>query len=129
MHVDDCTIAASSLEVLTKLKHDLAAVYELVNLGEARWLLGYEIKRNRENQTLSMSQAAYVDQVLDRVNMTDCRTILVPMHPHERLNTVDPTEDKQKLMKDRPYATLVGSLMYAAVGTRPDIAFATSQLA
>jgi hypothetical protein len=76
-----------------------------------------------------MSQGAYIDQLVLHAEMKDCRMLEIPMDTHVHLSTKPPTSDKQDAMRSRPYSALVGLLLYAAVGTRPDIAFVTSQLA
>lgn len=46
IHVDDCTLVTSSKGLMIKLKSDLGSRYDIVDLGEARWLLGFEIQRD-----------------------------------------------------------------------------------
>lgn len=114
---------------MTKLKKDLGSRYELVDLGEARWLLGFEIRRDRRLRTLTLSQAGYISTLLERFRMTDAYALSIPLDPHVNLFEYDLTAEERSEMATRPYARLVGSLMYAAIGTRPDIAFAVSLLA
>lgn len=129
IHVDDCTLVTNTKRIMDDLKKQLGARFEIVDLGEARWLLGFEIHRNRATRTISLSQASYIDTVLDRFHMTDAYTLTIPMDPHVTLHGLELTDDERREMARKPYARLVGSLMYAAIGTRPDIAFAVSTLA
>ena len=48
VHVDDCTIAASTLSLIIAFKRQIAQYVEITDLGELHWLLSIEIKRNRE---------------------------------------------------------------------------------
>ena len=64
-----------------------------------------------------MSQEHYLASILDRFDMTNCKPAKVPL-PHGLSH-----------VKDEPYQAMVGSLLYAATITRPDIAFAASLLA
>ncbi|KAF9799838.1 hypothetical protein IEO21_10490 [Rhodonia placenta] len=129
IHVDDCTLVANSKSVMTKLKHDLGSRFEIVDLGELRWLLGFEVHRNRSARTISLSQASYIDTLLDRFGMVEAHTLTVPLDSHINLFDIEITNEDRHEMSRKPYARLVGSLMYAAIGTRPDIAFAVSTLA
>ena len=71
-------------------------------------------------------QQEYLEKVLRNFNMLDSRPVLTPMGSHFKLSSIKP-DDKAECeaeMKDTPYASAVGSLMYSMVGTRPDIAYA-----
>jgi len=61
VHVDDCTIASNSLDAIVKFKQGIQNHVEISDMGELHWLLGLEIKRNRQLRTLSISQRAYID--------------------------------------------------------------------
>ncbi|KAL7278123.1 hypothetical protein ACG7TL_008094 [Trametes sanguinea] len=67
--------------------------------------------------------------MLARFRMTDAHPVSVPLDPHTNLFNYTLDEDERAVMRTCPYAQLVGSLMYAAISTRPDISFATSTLA
>lgn len=61
--------------------------------------------------------------------MSDCKPVTTPISPpHFKLNAVmgDLPKDESKYMKKVPYSNAVGSLMYAMIGTRPDIAYGVS---
>ena len=128
VHVDDCTIVASSLDVMKHFKHEIGLRFEVSDLGEVRWLLGFEIHRDRHARTLSLSQRSYIDTLLDRFNLKDANPVATPLDPHTNLY-LPITDSMRSEMRQKPYSQLVGSLMYAAIGTRPDIAFTTSTLA
>ena len=75
---------------------------------------------------LWLSQEKYIDKVLQRFNMDKAKTVSCPLANHFKLSTMQsPSTDKEKeKMKKIPYASAVGSLMYAMVCTRLDIAHA-----
>ncbi|CDO74006.1 hypothetical protein BN946_scf185043.g55 [Trametes cinnabarina] len=129
IHVDDCVLVTNSKQLMVALKKQLEQRYEIVDLGEVRWLLGYEIRRDRSKRTISLSQGAYIDTMLARFRMTDAHPVSVPLDPHTNLFNYTLDDDERAEMRNRPYAQLIGSLMYAAITTRPDISFATSTLA
>ena len=94
----------------------------LKDLGKASFILGIEIHRDRSHNLLGLSQCAYVDRVLKRET---CKAGEVPVVKGHKLgNSQCPSNDfERKSMENIPYASAVGSLMYAQVCIRPDIAF------
>ena len=104
---------------------------EIHDMGEIHWMLGIEIKRNREAQTISLSQRSYIDSIVTRYGFEDAKPLSIPIVANSTLSRDDcptTTTDIGK-MSGRPYREAVGSLMYASVGTRPDISFALNQVA
>jgi hypothetical protein len=131
IHVDDGMVTGSNGSLVNKFKKDMNAKYKLTDLGAAHWLLGIKITRDLVNRTLSLSQHAYIDAIITRFNFDDLKPSSMPMDPSAPLSksqSPSKLEDINK-MKNVPYREAVGSLMYAAMGTRPDIAFATSTVA
>ena len=130
VHVDDCTIAATALALITAVKREISRFVEVTDLGELHWLLGIEVTRNREEHTLALSQRTYIDAILRRFNFDELKPISTPMDPSARLTTSQSpsTAAEYAAMQNIPYQEAVGSLMYAALGTRPDISYAVSQV-
>ena len=94
-------------------------------MGELHWLLGIEITRNREHKTLSLSQMAYIDTILRRFNFEELKPVSMPLDPNAEPSTSQAPKTSQEVtrMRDVPFREAVASLMYAAIATRPDIAF------
>jgi len=95
------------------------------DLGETSFVLGIKILRDRSQGILRLSQESYIDKVLDRFSMKDSKPGDIPIAKGDKFslkqclnNDLERTE-----MQKIPYASTVGSLMYAQVCTRPDIAF------
>ena len=130
IHVDDCLITGSSPELIADYKHKLNQRYSLTDLGPVHWLLGIKISRNRETRTISLSQTSYIDTVLSRFSLSNAKPLASPISPGVTLSKKDSPTDANEMaqMKKVPYREAVGSLMYAAVATRPDITFAISTL-
>jgi transposase InsO family protein len=131
VHVDDCMVTGNSISQINKFKISLNEKYKLTDFGPANWLLGIKIRRDLANKTISLSQHAYIEAIITRFNFNDLKPSAMPMDPSiPLLKSQGPSklEDIAK-MKNVPYREAVGSLMYAAMGTRPDIAFATSTVA
>ena len=69
--------------------------------------------------------------MLERFKLTDCNSVLTPMDPGQRLDRsmAASTPDEIKFMRQTPYLSAVGALMYLAITTHPDITNAVSILA
>ena len=130
VHVDDCTITGSCPKLLEDYKTRIGALFKMTDLGPVSWLLGIEIKRNREERTISLSQQSYISSILQRFNFADAKPLAMPMDPNVQLSKEQcPVSVKEiAAMKHVPYREAVGSLMWAAIGTRPDIAYSVGTL-
>jgi hypothetical protein len=104
---------------------------EITDMGELHWLLGIKVKRNREERTISLSQRSYIDSITRRFGFEDLKPISTPMDPNVKLSTSQnaSTAPEFAVMRHIPYHEAVGALMYAMLGTRPDISFATTTVA
>ena len=126
LYVDDILIAGSNMEFVHTVKSWLSSNFEMKDMGEAAYILGVKISRDRSKRSLSHPQETYINKVLERFRMQDCKSIDTPIAKGEglshRLCPRTPQENEQ--MKHVPYASAIGSLMYAMMCTRPDICFA-----
>ena len=130
VHVDDCILTGSSSDLIAQYKAKLNTCHALTDLGPVHWLLGIKITRDRNMHTISLSQVSYIDAILSCFSLTDAKSSPTPMvHGIFFLKNDSPSSpDKIACMGKTPYREAIGSLMYAAVATRPDIAFAVSYL-
>uniref|UniRef100_A0A2N9EJ65 protein-serine/threonine phosphatase n=1 Tax=Fagus sylvatica TaxID=28930 RepID=A0A2N9EJ65_FAGSY len=126
LYVDDMLIAGSSIEEINNLKKQLSKQFAMKDLGPAKQILGMRIIRDRANGTLKLSQTEYVKKILSRFSMDEAKSVSTPLGSHFRLtkDQSPKTEQEQAYMSKVPYASAIGSLMYAMVCTRPDIAHA-----
>ena len=76
VHVDDCTIAASTPHLIDAFKTGLSKHVEVTDLGELHWMLGIEVKRDRAASTIHLSQRAYIDAILHRFKLYRPQTTL-----------------------------------------------------
>ncbi|KAK9951498.1 hypothetical protein M0R45_006936 [Rubus argutus] len=130
LYVDDILLASSDINLLNDTKAFLSKCFDMKDLGEAAYVLGNEIKRDRSKYLLGLSQQSYITKVLKRFEMQQCSNGEVPISKGDKLNQTEcPSNDLEREdMKNRPYAKLVGSLMYAQVCIRSDLAFAVGVL-
>jgi Reverse transcriptase (RNA-dependent DNA polymerase) len=127
--VDDLLIVGKSLPDILVFKSQMSDRFKMTDLGEVTFLLGMKITRDRKAKTLSLSQKSYLEGVLKRYEATNLRPHDTPMV--QRLSLEDcPTklEGDQPTTEIPPYRQAIGSLMYAMLATRPDIAFSISHL-
>nr|GEV94323.1 retrotransposon protein, putative, Ty1-copia subclass [Tanacetum cinerariifolium] len=103
LYVDDMLIAAPNKDQTRKLKDQLSNEFDMKDLGDAKRILG---KRSKNG----------------------CKPVPTPLAPHFKLSSHEcpkSKEDKEDMSRV-PYSSAVGSLMYAMVCTRPDLAHAVS---
>ena len=126
VHVDNCTIAASALSLVITFKCEIAQYVEITDLGELHWLLSIEIRRDHDHQTIHLSQRSYIDSIITWYNFQDLKPVSMPMETSNRLSTSQAPATTLEIAKmhDIPYLEAVGSLMYASLGTCPNILFA-----
>jgi transposase InsO family protein len=133
LYVDDLLILSNSIPKLQQFKQELASTFEMMDMGEARFILGIKIDRNRSKKTLSISQAEYINKVLANHNMTECdsKSSTTPMEVGLKLTASGSMieSDETRVVDTKRYQAAVGSLMYAMLGTRPDVAFSVGKLA
>ena len=107
-----------------ELKMQLVLKYRIKDLGPSRWILGMSITRDRQQRTLHLSQELYITKALEKYGMQDCKPAPTPeITGYDRL-----TQTSSKIVEPREYQELVGTLLYAAISTRPDIAHAVHEL-
>lgn len=120
--VDDVTMASKSIEEIKKVKKALANVFEITDLGEAKFFLGMELERDRAAGTLKLSQKRMIEDLLVKYGMEDCKIRSTPLPPGVQLTK------EGKLLEDSCYSELVGSLLYLSTCTRPDLSQAVGAL-
>lgn len=129
LYVDDLLIAASRLADLSQFKQNLAAEFDMEDLGEASFILGIELQRDRNARTISITQSAYVTTLLDRHGMANCNPVVTPMEKSTQVQlAITPNDHQASLKEAREYQSIIGGIMYAMLCTRPDIAFAVTTL-
>lgn len=126
LYVDDMLIASGSKSAIQELKDSLSSEFDMKDLERASRYLGMDIKRDRKQGILKLSQAKYLEKTLKTFGMFEATSVVTPTASHFKLKSLHPKErdEEYEHMKDVPYASPVGSLMYAMVGSQPDLGFA-----
>ncbi|GKV37057.1 hypothetical protein SLEP1_g45126 [Rubroshorea leprosula] len=128
LYVDDMLIAAKSMLIIDDLKKQLSGEFEMKDLVAAKKILGMEIHTDCKGGKLFLSQKKYIEKVLEQFGLHEAKAVTTPLGAHFKLssNLSPETEEEKKFMAHVPYASPVGSLMYAMVCTRLDISHAVS---
>jgi hypothetical protein len=130
LYVDDLLVTSSKPSEMISVKRKLQQQYEMEDMGEVTFILGIDIKRDRAIRSISIGQSAYLNMLLQRHGMADCNSTSTPMDPaaaHDMMAGPDGYQATPTLTRD--YQSIIGGLMFAAICTRPDIAFAVNRLA
>ena len=130
LDVDDILLAGNDLNFLNATKKWLSSMFDMKDMGEADYILGVKIQRDRSKRLLSMSQEAYINKMLERFRLQHAKPVETPMAKGQilSLEQCPKSEDEKKRMEKTPYANAVGSLMYAMMCTRPDICYAVGMV-
>ncbi|KAF7573989.1 hypothetical protein PtrM4_056120 [Pyrenophora tritici-repentis] len=125
-YVDDIILASSKrhAEVARKVEEELKQRYNLTGGKDLQWFLGVEVIRDREKRKIWLSQKAYVEKIARLATNKDQRhnTPMARVELVAREGLATPGEINL-------YQRKIGSLLFAAVNTRPDVAFPVSRLA
>eukprot|EP00253_Pinus_taeda_P008164 PITA_08164 len=106
-------------QLIKNFKSVMKEEFEMTDMGFLRYFLGIEVDQNEKG--IFISQARYVNQVLSRFNMQECKAAITPTVMGLKLSIEDNTKDFDPSL----YKSIVGSLMYL-IATRPDIMYAVS---
>ena len=128
IYVDDITIMGSSLEDVKRLKQKLFLRYEMTDLGEIQSYLGMRIIQDHSRKCIKVDLSRYISAILDRFGMADANPHPTPLPTGADVHLAENTEQASpaEIKHDQ---SLIGSLLYVQIGTRPDISFAVSRLA
>ena len=126
VHVDDCILTGTSSRLIMHYKRKLNACHALTDLGPVHWLLGIKVTCDRTAHTISLSQSAFINTILSHFSLADIKPHGSPMVPGTIYSKKDSpsSPDEAARMQCVPYRQAIGSLMYLAVATCPNIAFA-----
>jgi hypothetical protein len=95
------------------------------DMDEVAYILGVKIERDHSKKMLALSQEHYIIKVLEKFRMQDCKSIDTPIAKGKGLSLrmCPKTSDEKAQMEKVPYPSVVGSLTYAMMCTRPNISF------
>ncbi|KAK5670322.1 hypothetical protein QVD99_8718 [Batrachochytrium dendrobatidis] len=125
IYVDDILFVGNNRSLLERMKSKLFKEFSMKDLGPIHTCLNIRIIRNRMGRTITLSQSHYLSDVLEKFRMSNCNPKFIPLYPSNPLPAAEETDP----VTSAPYREAVGSLMYAMIATRPDLAAAVGQAA
>ena len=130
VYIDDLVLLSNNLFYLEEIKKTLGETFAMKDMGEISSYLGIGIKRDRKNRSISLNQLKYIEDILKKYGMEDVALISTPMDVNLKLTKemCPKTQEEVEEMKRIPYQSVIGSLMYCMLRTRPDIAFPVGAL-
>ena len=114
VYVDDILLAGTDFEI-NKTKSLLTKYFELSDLGEIKYIIGIQFEKLKDGYLIH--QEKYTNYILNKFKFNELKPI----------SNMMPTQDiklKEKLFNTKKYQQVIGSLLYLATCTRPDILFA-----
>ena len=132
LFVDDIVLVSSDQTELIQLKSEMSAAYDMEDLGEVRYILGIKITRDRLARTITITQSAYIKAVIEKHLAefdadVDDNSASTPMSTDARyVKVIGDQQTSSRLVK--AYQSAIGSIMFAKLCTRSDIAFSVAVL-
>ncbi len=131
LYVDDLLIVGNNLNKIKNIKVNLNKVFEMVDLKEPKLFLGIEIVRDPVSNFFFLKQTKFVEKLLKRFDLNNCNPCRTPCITNEserkgikrKLDTFTNSE-----ICKIPFRQAVGSLLYLASGTRPDLTFVVNKI-
>ena len=126
--MDDILLIGNDIPTLQSVKSWLGKCFSMKDLGEAAYILGIKIYRDRSQRLFGLSQSGYIDKVLKRFSMQDSNRGFLPMSHGIKLSKSQclTMKDEIERMDKIPYASAISSIMYAMFCTRPNVSYALS---
>lgn len=126
VYVDDIIVVSPTVHGCNKVYAWLKKSFDVGPIEDVHFFLGMKVRRNRDQRKLWLSQEAYVNKIAARFNMEGTSSN-VPMR--NDIDLVKATTKEFDEASEKPYREMVGSLMYIACTSRPDIMYPTTFLA
>ena len=123
IYVDDITLFGPPGNLMDSTKDLLKLEFQVTDMGDLHWLLGMQIEYFQDH--IAISQTAYIDKILHRFGLHDANPVNLPLDANHTL--IKGTDDT-RIPDTKLYQQMVGSLMYAVTGTRPDLVFTVTLL-
>ncbi|CAI7779854.1 unnamed protein product [Closterium sp. NIES-53] len=128
VYVDDILLFSSSMKEIHNVQQQLMKNFKCKTLGEVKYYLGMHVERDLDHWWLKLHQEKFIKELGEKYGIENERKVATPLPAEFKL--VKAAEDEGvEAEEQQQFQSLVGSLLYAAVHTRPDISFSVGQLA
>jgi len=130
LYVDDILLASKDMTLLLETKRFLSSKFDMKDLGEAAYVLGIQIHRDRAKCALGLSHKTYIEKVLKKYNKHKCSASPAPIVKGDNFGEFQcpNNEYEASQMRAVPHTLVVGNFMYAQVCRHLDLAFVTKML-
>lgn len=124
VYVDDLLIFGPDSGEIIQIKKSLSERFSMSDLGPVAYYLGMTVTRDRQRRILRIGQRSYLEEAIRQTGVWDAVCVATPME----ISSLEPAGDEYEATPEfkTRYQSYVGTLMYAMLGSRPDIAFAVS---
>lgn len=126
LYVDDLLICGTNKENVDEIKIKLTKNFKMKDIGKISNYLGINIIQDCDKGVIKINQTLYLKSILKNYGMEDCKSIATPMDPNFKLE-IDKNQIVDKHLETK-CRKLIGSLMYAMLGSRPDLCLSISYL-
>ena len=128
VYVDDITFGCKSLDSIKEIKRLFSERFKMTDGGEINHLLKMKIVRDRARRILSLSQKSYIQKILKKFGMEDCKPAPTPQVTGLKLYPETELSSDEVKQQGYQYRELIGALNHLVKGSRPDIANAVRTL-
>jgi hypothetical protein len=130
LYVDDILLIKNDILIVEAVKSSLRKSFLMKDLGEAAYILGIKIYRDRSKRIIGLNQDASIDKMLNRFNMQDSKKVFLLMsHGITLSKNQCPTDpDEQERMRVIPYTSVIGSIMHDMICTHSDVSYVLSAM-
>ena len=125
LYVDDLLIFGPNLLIILELKKLLQQDFLMKDLGQATSYLGLRINQDHANQIITIDQESYIHDAVKKFQLENAKTARTPL-PSSATYVKNPNEATPELRTK--YQSLIGTLLYIMLGSRPDIAYHVTRL-
>ena len=119
VYVDDLIVMTKTLEEMQQIKKSLASHFQMKDMGKLHYCLGIHVEQNEQKQCLWIHQKQYILNMLEKYSLSEAKIVSTPADINVKLKKDDGVS---KEVNSVTYQSIVGSLLYAAIATRPDVA-------
>jgi len=109
LYVDGMLLIGNNKEIIQDVKTQLSSKFEMKDIDASKFILGMEIKRDQKKRKLWLNQRKYVETILQRFNMQECKSFKVPIHVGVKLfvDQCPKTQEEEDGMSRVPYVSAV----------------------
>ena len=115
VHVDDLMILAKNISEMDSLKLQ----FKMKDMGQLHYYVGVYIVQDKENKQVFLHQGQYIEKMLKKFGQREAKPVSTPADLNVKLQKENGFCRPVDVIS---YQSVVGSLLYAALATRPDIA-------